>query len=116
MKAECRQAERRREPRFETRLWVGIPDVDGEPELEPCNISAAGMLLRTRRDAGAPGACLGDPNYNSPADADTDGCVTNEDVFLLFPPAVPALSAAAIALLAGLVVGGMSVQAHDRKA
>jgi hypothetical protein len=61
MKVECGpadrgQVDRRREPRFETRLWVGIPDVDGEPELESCNISAAGMLLRTRRDAGAPGA------------------------------------------------------------
>ena len=54
--AERRRAERRREPRFETRLWVGIPDVDGEPELEKCNISAAGMLLRTSRDAGEPGA------------------------------------------------------------
>ena len=56
MQTDRRRAERRREPRFETRLWVGIPDVDGEPELEKCNISAAGMLLRTRRDAGAPGA------------------------------------------------------------
>jgi hypothetical protein len=54
--ADRRQVERRREPRFETRLWVGIPDVEGEPELEKCNISAVGMLLRTRRDAGAPGA------------------------------------------------------------
>ena len=39
-------AERRREPRFETNVWVGIPDVDGEPELERCDISANGMLLR----------------------------------------------------------------------
>ncbi len=50
------QTERRREPRFETNVWVGIPDVDGEPELEQCNISANGMLLRSRRDAGQPGA------------------------------------------------------------
>ena len=50
------QPDRRGEPRFETSMWVGIPDVDGEPELEKCNISASGMLLRTPRDAGAPGA------------------------------------------------------------
>ncbi|MEE8475420.1 MAG: DUF4388 domain-containing protein [Myxococcota bacterium] len=49
-------AERRREPRFETNVWVGIPDVDGEPELEHCDISANGMLLRTPRNAGQPGA------------------------------------------------------------
>ena len=48
-------AERRRAARFDARLWVGIPEADGEPELESCNISASGMLLRTRRDAGAPG-------------------------------------------------------------
>ena len=46
----------RRSPRFETRLWVGIPEVEGEPELEKCDISASGMLLQTRRDAGSPGA------------------------------------------------------------
>ena len=50
------QAERRREPRLETSLWIGIPEVEGEPELEECNISASGMLLKTPRDAGAPGA------------------------------------------------------------
>lgn len=48
-------AERRRAARFDARLWVGIPEADGEPELESCNISASGMLLRTRRDAGTPG-------------------------------------------------------------
>jgi hypothetical protein len=38
-----------RPPRLETRLWVGIPEVEGDPELENCDIS-------TSRDAGAPGA------------------------------------------------------------
>ena len=56
MAAERRQGDRRRAPRFETRLWVGIPEVAGEPELEKCDISAAGLLLWTRRDAGEPGA------------------------------------------------------------
>ena len=46
----------RRAPRFGTRLWVGIPEVEGEPELESCVMSAYGMLLRTPRDAGSPGA------------------------------------------------------------
>ena len=50
------QGDQRRAPRFETRLWVGIPEVEGEPELEKCDISASGMLLWTRRDAGSPGA------------------------------------------------------------
>jgi hypothetical protein len=45
-----------REPRFETSLWVGIPEAEGEAGLEKCNISASGMLLRTPRDAGKPGA------------------------------------------------------------
>jgi hypothetical protein len=49
-------AERRRAARFDASLWVGIPEAEGEPELESCNISASGMLLRTSRDAGAPGA------------------------------------------------------------
>ena len=48
-------SERRRAPRLQTHLWVGIPEVDGEPELERCDISATGLLLQTRRDAGAPG-------------------------------------------------------------
>jgi len=51
-----RSEDRRRAPRFETRLWVGIPEVEGEPELEKCDISASGMLLRTRRNAGSIGA------------------------------------------------------------
>ena len=46
----------RRAPRFGTRLWVGIPEAEGEPELEACVLSAYGMLLRTPRDAGSPGA------------------------------------------------------------
>ena len=54
--ADRRTADRRREPRFETSLWVGIPEAEGEPELETCNISAGGLLLRTPRDAGAPGS------------------------------------------------------------
>ena len=49
-------AERRRAARFDASLWVGIPEAEGEPDLESCNISASGMLLRTRRDAGTPGA------------------------------------------------------------
>ena len=51
-----RHTERRRAPRLRTRLWVGIPEVEGEPELEECNISVFGMLLHTSRAAGAPGA------------------------------------------------------------
>jgi hypothetical protein len=51
-----RKGDLRRAPRFETRLWVGIPEVEGEPELEACDLSASGMLLRTHRDAGSPGA------------------------------------------------------------
>ena len=50
-----RGMDRRRAPRLRTKLWVGIPEVDGEPELEECDISVTGLLLRTRRDAGAPG-------------------------------------------------------------
>ena len=49
------QTDRRRAPRLQTRLWVGIPEVDGEPALEQCDISATGLLLKTRRDVGAPG-------------------------------------------------------------
>ena len=56
------QGDQRRAPRFETRLWVGIPEVEGEPELEKCDISASGMLLWTRRDAGSPGAVRMLPN------------------------------------------------------
>jgi len=37
-------------------MWVGIPEAEGEADVESCNISAAGMLLRTSRDAGEPGA------------------------------------------------------------
>ena len=51
-----RRVERRKELRFETKMWVGIADTEGDPEVESCNISAGGMLLRTNRDAGAPGA------------------------------------------------------------
>ena len=37
-------------------MWVGIPEAEGEAEVESCNISAAGMLLWTSRNAGEPGA------------------------------------------------------------
>jgi hypothetical protein len=37
-------------------MWVGIPEAEGEADVESCNISAAGMLLYTSRDAGEPGA------------------------------------------------------------
>jgi len=50
------QEERRREPRFEAKMWVGIPEAEGEADVEDCDISAAGMLLYTPRDAGEPGA------------------------------------------------------------
>ena len=56
MRTERRAGDRRRAPRFGTRLWVGIPEAEGEPELERCDISASGLLLRTPRDAGAVGA------------------------------------------------------------
>ncbi len=49
------QTERRRAVRLQTKLWVGISEVDGEPELERCDISVTGLMLQTRRDAGAPG-------------------------------------------------------------
>ena len=48
--------DRRREPRFEANIWVGIPEAEGEADVESCNISASGMLLRTNRNAGEPGA------------------------------------------------------------
>jgi len=48
--------QQRREPRFETKIWVGIPEAEGDPEVESCNISASGMFLRTSRDAGTRGA------------------------------------------------------------
>ena len=50
-----RGTDRRRAPRLRTKLWVGIPEVDGEPELEECDISVFGMLLHTSRDPGSPG-------------------------------------------------------------
>ncbi len=56
MRGQRRSGDQRRAPRFETRLWVGIPEAEGEAELERCNISATGLLLCTRRDAGALGA------------------------------------------------------------
>ena len=57
MRIERRKGEDpRRAPRFGTRLWVGIPEAEGEPELESCVLSAYGMLLRTPRDAGSPGS------------------------------------------------------------
>ena len=37
-------------------MWVGIPEAEGEADVERCNISASGMLLWTSRDAGEPGA------------------------------------------------------------
>ncbi len=49
------KTDRRRAARLQTKLWVGIPEVDGEPELERCDISGTGLLLQTRRDAGVPG-------------------------------------------------------------
>ena len=55
MAREKRSGERRA-PRFETQLWVGIPEVEGAREVEQCNISATGLMLRTRRDVGSLGA------------------------------------------------------------
>ena len=54
--ARCMPREARREPRFDTKLWVGIPEAEGEAELETCNVSASGMLVCTPRDAGRLGA------------------------------------------------------------
>ena len=54
--ADADRMDRRREPRFETRLWVGIAEAEGEAGLEKCNISASGMLLATPRDVGKPGS------------------------------------------------------------
>jgi hypothetical protein len=56
MQKKRTRKERRREPRFEARIWVGIPEAEGEADVERCNISAGGMLLYTGRDAGEPGA------------------------------------------------------------
>ena len=56
MQKKRRQKDRRSEPRFDARMWVGIPEAEGEADIEHCNISAAGMLLHTPRDAGEPGA------------------------------------------------------------
>lgn len=47
--------ERRRAPRLPTNLWVGLPEVDGAPQLSKCSISVSGVLVQSRRDAGAPG-------------------------------------------------------------
>ena len=55
MAREKRSGERRA-PRFETQLWVEIPEVEGAREVEQCNISATGLMLRTRRDVGSLGA------------------------------------------------------------
>ncbi len=56
MQEERKGKECRREPRFEANLWVGIPEAEGEADVESCNISAVGMLLRTSRNAGEPGS------------------------------------------------------------
>ena len=47
--------ERRRAPRLSTNLWVGLPEVDGGPQLSKCNISVSGVLVQSRRDVGDPG-------------------------------------------------------------
>jgi hypothetical protein len=56
MRGKRKRKDRRREPRFEANIWVGIPEAEGEADVESCNISASGMLLRTNRNAGEPGA------------------------------------------------------------